>query len=111
MGIGAVANIMSFAICCGRKCKHPHPSRKPREIRMKRRDVLLAALGLIIAWQIAAIAVNRPILPSPGEVFVVFFKELGNGLLIHFGVSLWRVGYCLPSFICSTRFRKWCLFL
>ena len=58
---------------------------------MKRRDVLLAALGLIIAWQIAAIAVNRPILPSPGEVFVVFFKELGNGLLIHFGVSLWRV--------------------
>ena len=58
---------------------------------MKRRDVLLAALGLAIAWQITAAIVNRPILPTPFEVFIVFFEELGNGLLIHFGVSLWRV--------------------
>ncbi|MBE0684167.1 MAG: ABC transporter permease [Anaerolineales bacterium] len=58
---------------------------------MKRRDVLLAALGLAIAWQITAMIVNRPILPTPFEVFIVFFEELGNGLLIHFGVSLWRV--------------------
>jgi ABC-type nitrate/sulfonate/bicarbonate transport system permease component len=58
---------------------------------MKRRDVLLAALGLVIVWQIAAMIVNRPILPAPWDVLVVFVKELGNGLLIHFGVSLWRV--------------------
>ncbi len=58
---------------------------------MKRRDVLLAALGLAIAWQITAMIVNRPILPTPFEVFIIFFEELGNGLLIHFGVSLWRV--------------------
>ena len=58
---------------------------------MKRRDVLLAALGLVIVWQIAAMIVHRPILPAPWDVFVVFFKELGNGLLIHFGGSLWRV--------------------
>ncbi len=58
---------------------------------MKRRDVLLAALGLAIVWQIAAMLVNRPILPAPWEVLVVFAKELGNGLLIHFGVSLWCV--------------------
>jgi NitT/TauT family transport system permease protein len=58
---------------------------------MKRRDVLLAALGLAIVWQIAAMIVNRPILPAPWDVLVVFVKELGNGLLIHFGVSLWRV--------------------
>jgi NitT/TauT family transport system permease protein len=58
---------------------------------MKRRDVLLATLGLIIVWQVAAMAVNRPILPTPWAVFTVFFEELGKGLLIHFGYSLWRV--------------------
>jgi ABC-type nitrate/sulfonate/bicarbonate transport system permease component len=58
---------------------------------MKRRDVLLAALGLVVVWQIAAILINRPILPAPGKVIVVFVRELGDGLLIHFGVSLWRV--------------------
>lgn len=58
---------------------------------MRRRDIILATLGLVIVWQIAAMIVNRPILPAPLEVFVVFFEELGNGLLIHFGYSLWRV--------------------
>ena len=58
---------------------------------MKRRDVLLSALGLIALWQAAALLINRPILPAPWEVFAVFFQELGRGLLIHFGVSLWRV--------------------
>lgn len=58
---------------------------------MKRRDVLLAATGLAVIWQIAAMIVNRPILPAPWDVLVVFVKELGNGLLVHFGVSLWRV--------------------
>lgn len=58
---------------------------------MKRRDVLLAALGLAIVWQVAAMIVNRPILPAPWDVLVIFVKELSNGLLIHFGVSLWRV--------------------
>jgi NitT/TauT family transport system permease protein len=58
---------------------------------MKQRDVLLAALGLAIAWQIAAMIVNRPILPAPWTVFVVFIKELGGGLIIHFAASLLRV--------------------
>ncbi|MFZ5856536.1 MAG: ABC transporter permease [Chloroflexota bacterium] len=58
---------------------------------MKRRDILLATLGLIIVWQIAAMIVNRPILPTPIEVLTVFFAELGKGLLFHFGYSLWRV--------------------
>ena len=58
---------------------------------MKRRDVLLAALGLLVLWQVTAMLIRRPILPAPWEVLVVFVRELGNGLLIHFGVSLWRV--------------------
>lgn len=58
---------------------------------MRRRDIIIATLGLVIVWQIAAMIVNRPILPAPLEVLVVFFEELGNGLLVHFGYSLWRV--------------------
>ncbi|MBI3164854.1 MAG: ABC transporter permease, partial [Chloroflexi bacterium] len=58
---------------------------------MKRRDVLLAAAAILATWQVAAMIVSMPILPTPLTVFVVFFKELQNGLLIHFAVSLWRV--------------------
>jgi NitT/TauT family transport system permease protein len=58
---------------------------------MKRRDVFFAALALLITWQLAAMIVNMPILPTPMTVFFVFFKELQKGLLTHFAVSLWRV--------------------
>jgi NitT/TauT family transport system permease protein len=58
---------------------------------MKRRDVLLASLGLLIVWQIAALLVNRPILPTPAFVLEVFFRELGGDLPVHFLSSLWRV--------------------
>lgn len=58
---------------------------------MKRKDLLLATLALLALWQVAAMLVNRPILPSPVEVAVVFVQELGNGLMGHFLASLWRV--------------------
>ena len=58
---------------------------------MKRRDLLLAFIFLIVVWQLAAWLVNRPILPSPLRVGEVFITELGDGLLSHFAVSLWRV--------------------
>jgi NitT/TauT family transport system permease protein len=58
---------------------------------MKKRDALLAALGLLLVWQIMAMIVNMPILPEPIKVFTVFFEELGNGLLNHFAYSFWRV--------------------
>ncbi|HNM36665.1 MAG TPA: ABC transporter permease [Anaerolineales bacterium] len=58
---------------------------------MKRRDVLFAALAILLVWQLAAMIVNMPILPSPLTVCMVFFKEMQNGLYIHFAVSLWRV--------------------
>lgn len=58
---------------------------------MKRRDVLLASLGLLVIWQLLAMLVNRPILPSPILVLEVFFRELGGDLPVHFLSSLWRV--------------------
>jgi len=58
---------------------------------MKRRDALIAALGLLLVWQILAMVVNLPILPDPFKVFNVFVRELQNGLSKHFVFSLWRV--------------------
>ena len=58
---------------------------------MKRRELLLAISTLVIAWQLAAWVLNRPIMPGPWLVLQVFFKELRAGLLDHFLVSLWRV--------------------
>ena len=58
---------------------------------MKRRDAIIATLALLLVWQISAMVVNLPILPAPLKVFSVFLEELKNGLLNHFGFSLWRV--------------------
>ncbi len=58
---------------------------------MKRRDLLLATLVLLAAWQILAMIVNLSILPQPLEVLRVFVRELRGDMLIHFAVSLWRV--------------------
>ncbi|HRJ58459.1 MAG TPA: ABC transporter permease [Anaerolineales bacterium] len=58
---------------------------------MKRRDVLLAAAAIFAFWQITAMIVSMPILPTPLTVLAVFFNELQNGLFTHFAVSLWRV--------------------
>ena len=58
---------------------------------MKRRDVLLAAVALLITWQVMAMIVNLPILPPPLKVLSIFFRELRGDMLIHFAVSLWRV--------------------
>ena len=58
---------------------------------MKRRDVLFAAIALLVIWQVAAMIVNLPILPPPLEVLRVFLRELQKDMLIHFAVSLWRV--------------------
>lgn len=59
---------------------------------MKRREVLLAALGLSVLWQIISAVVDRPILPSPLEVAYVLVSELFDGeLSVHALASLWRV--------------------
>ena len=58
---------------------------------MRRRDLLLATLSLLILWQVLAWLVNQPILPSPVSVAVAFVEELGGDLPGHFLASLWRV--------------------
>ncbi|MBN1303110.1 MAG: ABC transporter permease [Anaerolineales bacterium] len=59
---------------------------------MKRRDLLLASLGILLLWQSLVLVIDRPILPSPLLVVQVFLQELFRGeLAAHFLSSLWRV--------------------
>lgn len=58
---------------------------------MRNRDVLLAALALLAAWQIIALILNREILPAPTTVLAAFVAQLPRGLGWHFVVSAWRV--------------------
>jgi NitT/TauT family transport system permease protein len=58
---------------------------------MKRRDLLLGIIALLLTWQILSWLIDKPILPSPFVVIQTFFMELTNGLLGHLMASLWRV--------------------
>jgi ABC-type nitrate/sulfonate/bicarbonate transport system permease component len=58
---------------------------------MKRRDLLFAVLVLLTLWQLAAMLLNKPILPPPWLVAQALVAELGKDLPGHFLASLWRV--------------------
>jgi NitT/TauT family transport system permease protein len=59
---------------------------------VKKRELLLALVFLLAAWELLSLAVHRPILPSPAQVLVAFAREIRRGdLPLHFLASLWRV--------------------
>jgi len=53
--------------------------------------LLLAAIAIILVWQVLAMIVQRQILPTPLVVARTFIEELRGDLVGHFLVSLWRV--------------------
>ena len=58
----------------------------------RRRDLLLASFIILAIWQLAAWLIDRPILPAPFSVLLVFWRDVKSGELVgHFLVSLWRV--------------------
>ena len=59
---------------------------------MKTRHLIITILALLVAWQLAAWLLRRPILPSPFEVIHALVNGLRSGdLFVHFLASLWRV--------------------
>ncbi len=58
---------------------------------MRRRNVLVAAILLIAVWEVAAVVLNREILPPPTAVLVAFITQLPESLGWNFLVSTWRV--------------------
>ncbi len=49
---------------------------------MKRRDILLAFIILVAAWQLLAMAVHRDILPTPLVVARTFVDAKSLGILL-----------------------------
>jgi NitT/TauT family transport system permease protein len=58
---------------------------------MRRRDLILASLALLVLWQIAAWLLRVEVLPGPAVVIRTFVDEIPRGLGRHFLVSAWRV--------------------
>ncbi len=58
---------------------------------MRRRDLLLAVIGLVLAWQATAMLINRSVLPQPWDVLRAFVLALPRDLGVHTLVSAWRV--------------------
>ena len=58
-------------------------------MNIQKRHLFLAVLALLALWQLLAILINRPILPTPIDVGGVFYQELQSGLIDHFLASLW----------------------
>jgi NitT/TauT family transport system permease protein len=49
-------------------------------------------LGFLVVWQLAAMAVNKPLLPAPTVVLSSLWNDLvGGSLLYHLGITLARV--------------------
>ena len=58
---------------------------------MRRRDVLLATVILLLAWQLLAWLLRLEVLPGPAAVGQALAREIPRGLGRHFLVSGWRV--------------------
>jgi NitT/TauT family transport system permease protein len=58
---------------------------------MRKRDILLGAIVLLVLWEIIALVINRDILPAPTTVLTVMVTQLPRSLGWHFVVSTWRV--------------------
>jgi NitT/TauT family transport system permease protein len=58
---------------------------------MKKLSILWASLGLLLVWQVAAMLLNKDILPAPLTVFTAFFADITDDLGRHFLASFWRV--------------------
>lgn len=59
---------------------------------MRRRDLALASVVLLIGWQLLSWALRVEVLPGPWAVLRAFVAEVPQGLARHFLVSAWRVG-------------------
>lgn len=61
-------------------------------VSLRRGEIWLALLVLVLAWQGLAALLNQPVLPSPFQVALALWHELTQGELAgHFLASLWRV--------------------
>lgn len=58
---------------------------------MRRRDLALASVALLLAWQLLSWVLRVDVLPGPWPVVQAFVAAIPRGLGRHFLVSAWRV--------------------
>ena len=58
---------------------------------VRRRDVALTLVALLVLWQLVALLARLPILPPAHRVLAAFIRELPRELGRHLGASLYRV--------------------
>ncbi len=58
---------------------------------MNWKPIILSIVALFLIWEIAALALNSPILPAPWKVLFAFFHDLPRDLGWHILVSSWRI--------------------
>lgn len=58
---------------------------------MNKKSVFISLLALLVVWAIAALAVDKPLLPAPWSVIYSFIIDLPRGLGWHILISGWRI--------------------
>jgi len=66
---------------------------------MSKKPIAISLILLFIAWAVAALVVNKPILPTPWAVIYAFIVDLPHELGWHILVSGWRI---LASMLLAT---------
>ncbi|MCW7753265.1 ABC transporter permease [Desulfobotulus sp. H1] len=64
-------------------------------------DPLLGLITLLLFWQLAALAMGKPILPGPATVLPLFFQNLFGDLGLHFLASAARVILAIVMAVCT----------
>ncbi|MGQ9489908.1 MAG: ABC transporter permease [Anaerolineae bacterium] len=62
---------------------------------MRRRDLALASVALLLAWQLLSWVLRVDVLPGPWPVVQAFIAAIPRGLGRHFLVSAWRVSFSI----------------
>jgi NitT/TauT family transport system permease protein len=58
---------------------------------MRKRDLILATLGVLLVWQLVSLLIDRPVLPGPWQVLRAFAAEMPQDLGRHMLVSGGRI--------------------
>ena len=58
---------------------------------MRKRDLAVATMAVLAAWQLLALLIDRPVLPQPWTVMTAFISAFPADLSKHMLISAWRV--------------------
>lgn len=60
-------------------------------IRIAKNKTLLGSFIVLLMWQVLHMLINSRVVPAPTETIIMFFKLIKGDLLLHVGVSFYRI--------------------